>query len=127
MAPGAADDLPVMRGIALDPAHDGREILPTLGLEALDQVGAGLFAQRRVIAVVALPDPAAGRVDLLLEPGDGVAGRELREAVLAVREEAGARWQAGAARRRGEWSRRDLERTHDFPAPCEISLVFQLS
>jgi hypothetical protein len=82
-----------MRSLALDASDDGGEILPPLGLETLDQVRAGLFVEFRVITVVALPDPAACRVNIFLETGDGVAGRELREAVLAIHQQTCARRQ----------------------------------
>jgi len=73
-----------MLGIILDPPHDSREVLAFFSLEALDQVGAIAFIQRRVIAVVPLPNPAPRRIHQFLEAGDGVPGSELREAVLTI-------------------------------------------
>ncbi len=72
-----------MLGVTLDPPHDCRHLLATLGLEAFDQVGASFRVQGGVVTVTAIPDSAARRVDEFLEPSDRITRRQLRNSVVA--------------------------------------------
>ena len=101
MAPSAADNLETVVGIPLDPPHNGWEILSSLRLEALDQVGAGFFVECRVIAIVSLPDPAPRWIDQFLDASDGIPGGKFRKSVLTAGEQAGSRRQATASDWRG--------------------------
>ncbi len=83
------DDLEVDARLVLHPADDRRKLLPTLRLEAFDQVRAAVLIELCVVAIVLAPDPAARRIDLLDSPPHHGAGRELGHPALPARQDAG--------------------------------------
>ena len=123
MAPSAADHLETMVGVALDPPHDGWEILPALRLEALDQIGAGFFIQCRVIAVVSLPDPAARRIHQFLDRVTELPDASSRKPVFPVGEEARCAAASDAPPLARPTGLQDPQRSRDFRPPCAISPV----
>ena len=117
MTPRAADNLVGMIGIACDPAHDGREILATLRLEALDEIGTVLCVQRGIIPIVPVPDAATRRIDELMDTRDRRAGGKLGEPIFALSQDAGPRRQACPTGRGRCDAGEALERIRDFLAP----------
>jgi len=87
VAARSADYLEVAIRIARNAADDGRHLLPTLRLDALDQIFAALLVQQPIFAIMPGPHAPACWIDQFVGPGDHGTRSEFRNSVASPRED----------------------------------------
>ncbi len=70
VAARAANHLELAGGIIGHPADDRRDFLPALSPQAADQIRADGLVQRRVVAVMPMPDPTYRGIDRFVDARD---------------------------------------------------------